>query len=302
MTLSCHCLILLLAVALLLPVPAAFAAETGAETKPPEQEKRYRWTVAAGGAVVGIDSSYKHTDKETGHSFFIDPEGQLNLSEREYVPSAYVLALIKGRHYLSAGYTRFRRTSGEQRLDESLDIGDITEADGSSLTPFEDQILELRRVVTAFETKRILPSANIYEATRHIRGAAGACSNRPQFDTVFRGPVRIDGNLQFFRRTGIDFDTGHTINGFQLGFYRVHYELAVLFDASRCSRQFLDKKPAQCLVSATATTQIDNRWIRVSGHRGWAVKPPDDFHQGGLHVRSQRELHVYPGSAIECVG
>ena len=116
MTLSCHCLILLLAVALLLPVPAAFAAETGAETKPPEQEKRYRWTVAAGGAVVQIDSSYKYTDKETGHSFFIDPEGQLNLSEREYVPSAYVLALIKGRHYLSAGYTRFRRTSGEQRL------------------------------------------------------------------------------------------------------------------------------------------------------------------------------------------
>ena len=123
-------LILALGTALLLPSPVAFAEET--EAIPPEQEKRYRWTVAAGGAVVQIDSSYKYTDKETGHSFFIDPEGQLNLSEREYVPSAYVLALIKGRHYLLAGYTRFRRTSGEQRLDESLDIGDITfEADAS---------------------------------------------------------------------------------------------------------------------------------------------------------------------------
>jgi hypothetical protein len=119
-----------LAAALLLPGTAALAAETG--TDPPEQEKRYRWRVVAGGAAVQIDSSYKFTDKEIGLSFFIDPEGQLNLSEREYVPSVYLLALLGGRHYISAGYTRFRRTSGEQTLDESLDIGDITiEADAS---------------------------------------------------------------------------------------------------------------------------------------------------------------------------
>jgi len=133
MTLSCRCLMLLLAVALLLPVPVAFAAETDTEAAPPEQEKRYRWGVAAGGAAVRFESSYKQTDKETGLSFFIDPEGQLNLSEREYVPAVYLLALVKGRHYITAGYTRFRRTSGEQRLDESIDIGDITIEVGASV-------------------------------------------------------------------------------------------------------------------------------------------------------------------------
>jgi hypothetical protein len=86
----------------------------------------------AGAALVEIDSSYKYTDKESGLSFFLDPEGQLDLSQREYVPTVYFLTQIKRRHYISAGYTRFRRTSGEKTLDESLDIGDIIiEADAT---------------------------------------------------------------------------------------------------------------------------------------------------------------------------
>jgi hypothetical protein len=118
-------LTIILAASLALPGPAAFAAETGTETNPPEREKRYTWSVTAGGAAVRFDSSYKQTDKDSGLSFFIDPEGNLDLSEKEYVPAVYLLALIKGRHYISAGYTRFHRTSGEKILDEDVDIGDI---------------------------------------------------------------------------------------------------------------------------------------------------------------------------------
>jgi hypothetical protein len=133
MTFSRRCLTLLLAVALLLPGTEVLAAKTGTGTESPEQEKRYRWSVSAGGAAVQIDSSYKVTDKESGFSLFIDPEGQLNLSEREYVPSVYLLARLGGRHFISAGYTRFRRTSGEWLLDESLDLDDITLEAGTSL-------------------------------------------------------------------------------------------------------------------------------------------------------------------------
>ncbi len=93
------------------------------------QTRNSQWVIAVGGSSVLFDSSFKYLDKETGNGFFFDPEGQLDLPERQDVPMLSMLVALKDRHFLSIGATRFRRESTPLAV-EDLDLGDLGIASG----------------------------------------------------------------------------------------------------------------------------------------------------------------------------
>ena len=93
------------------------------------QTRSSQWVIAVGGSSVLFDSSFKYLDKETGNGFFLDPEGQLGLPERQEVPTLTMLVTLKDRHFLSIGATRFRRESTLLVVDD-LDFGSLGIASG----------------------------------------------------------------------------------------------------------------------------------------------------------------------------
>jgi hypothetical protein len=88
------------------------------------QTRSSQWVIAVGGSSVLFDSSFKYLDKETGNGFFIDPEGQLDLPQRQEVPMLTMLVAFKDRHFLSIGATRFRREATLLAV-EDLDLGSL---------------------------------------------------------------------------------------------------------------------------------------------------------------------------------
>jgi hypothetical protein len=93
------------------------------------QTRSSQWVIAVGGSSVLFDSSFKYLNKETGNGFFFDPEGQLDLPERQDVPMLSMLVALKDRHFLSISATRFRRESTPLAV-EDLDLGDLGIASG----------------------------------------------------------------------------------------------------------------------------------------------------------------------------
>lgn len=88
------------------------------------QTRSSQWVIAIGGSSVFFDSSFKYLDKETGNGVFFDPEGQLDLPERQNVPMLSMLVALKDRHFLFVSATKFRRESTPLAV-EDLDLGDL---------------------------------------------------------------------------------------------------------------------------------------------------------------------------------
>ena len=80
--------------------------------------------IAVGGSSVRFDSSFKYLDKETGHSIFLDPEGHLDLPERQDVPMLSMLVAFNDRHFLSVGATSFSRDSDLLSIEDA-DFGNL---------------------------------------------------------------------------------------------------------------------------------------------------------------------------------
>jgi len=110
---------------------AAASAEEPTETILQSRSKQF--VIAVGGSSVLFDSSFKFLNKETGNGFFLDPEGQLDLPERQEVPMLTMLVTLGDRHFLSIGATKFRRDSalldventglgGLEVIDASVDV------------------------------------------------------------------------------------------------------------------------------------------------------------------------------------
>ena len=56
------------------------------------------FAIGIGAAVVRIDTKFKVTDKQSGDSVFLDPEGNLDLPEISHVTIFYVAYI--GMHFL----------------------------------------------------------------------------------------------------------------------------------------------------------------------------------------------------------
>ena len=94
------------------------------------QSRTKQFVIVAGGSSVLFDSSFRFLNKETGNSIFLDPEGQLDLPQRQNVPTLTMLVALKDRHFLSIGATQFRRES-EPLLVEDVHLGDLEIIDAS---------------------------------------------------------------------------------------------------------------------------------------------------------------------------
>lgn len=111
----------------LLASAAAASDEDPTETLLQTRSKQI--VIVVGGSSVLFDSSFKYLDNETGNGFFVDPEGQLGLPERQDVPALTMLVALKDRHFLSIGATKFRRES-TLLVVEDLDLGSFGIASG----------------------------------------------------------------------------------------------------------------------------------------------------------------------------
>jgi len=106
------------------------AASDEAPTQSIMKTRSKQFVIAVGGSSVLFDSSFKYLDKETGNGFFLDPEGHLDLPERQDVPMLSMLVAFNDRHFLSVGATRFERDSALLSVEDT-DLGSLEVIDAS---------------------------------------------------------------------------------------------------------------------------------------------------------------------------
>lgn len=79
--------------------------------------------IGAGFGIVKFDSKFKFTNKETGNSVFVDPEGTLDLPEISNVNTFYAAYSFNKRH--SIGFAHFRIDRESTFIDASLNFEDL---------------------------------------------------------------------------------------------------------------------------------------------------------------------------------
>lgn len=86
--------------------------------------------IGGGVGLVKFDTKFKFTNKESGHSIFIDPEGTLDLPEFSNVNTFYAAYSFSKKH--SIGFAHFRINRETTFLDEDLNLGDLINLKGSA--------------------------------------------------------------------------------------------------------------------------------------------------------------------------
>ena len=134
-----------------------------AESDPGEIElyDSERFALGIGAAVVKFDSKIKFTDKQSGDSMFLDPEGNLDLPELSHVTTIYGAYSFNHKHSIGFSYFQINRESTLIDFDKNFDnvriIGKATIADKTSF-------YRLDYAYTLFNTatSKIMLDAGIY--------------------------------------------------------------------------------------------------------------------------------------------
>ena len=90
-----------------------------AEEAPALSEKRF--AIGIGAAYVRFDSKYKFTNKDTGGSVFLDPEGNLGLPVKSNVRTIYGGYRFWKKHYFKFSHFGIDRESTVLSIDKNLD-------------------------------------------------------------------------------------------------------------------------------------------------------------------------------------
>lgn len=99
--------------------------------------KDNRFALGIGAAIVKFDTKIKFTDKTTGSSIFLDPEGNLDLPETSSVTTFYGAWNINLKHSLGFSFFNVNRESEIFNFDETLeDVRIVGEAKISDTTNF----------------------------------------------------------------------------------------------------------------------------------------------------------------------
>lgn len=113
-----HGVFVLLSCALLLVLPgSAFAGDK-------DKKATSRFALGAGPSLVRFDTKLKFTDKTTGDSFFLDPEGNLNLPALDSVTTLFFLYRIADKHFI--GFSHFGVHRESVLFDRDFVSGDLT--------------------------------------------------------------------------------------------------------------------------------------------------------------------------------
>jgi hypothetical protein len=109
---------------------------TYAELDKLELYKGHKFALGAGAAVVKFDTKMKFTDKESGNSVFLDPEGNLDLPEVSHVTTIYGAFNFNQKHSVGFSFFGIYRESSILSFDKTFEdvrvAGDATLSDSTN--------------------------------------------------------------------------------------------------------------------------------------------------------------------------
>jgi len=119
------------------------------------------FAIGIGAAVVKFDTKMKFTDKQSGDSVFLDPEGNLNLPELSHVMTFYGAYSFNPRHSIGLSYFKINRETTLIDFDKNFDsvriAGNATIADKTSFYR-----LDYAYTIFNTATSKIMFDAGIY--------------------------------------------------------------------------------------------------------------------------------------------
>jgi len=93
----------------------------------------YKFALGVGAAIVKFDTKMKFTDKQSGNSVFLDPEGNLDLPETSHVTTIYGLYNFNQTHSVGFSFFSINRESSVFSFDKTFEdirvVGDATMTD-----------------------------------------------------------------------------------------------------------------------------------------------------------------------------
>ena len=93
----------------------------------------YKFALGVGAAIVKFDTKMKFTDKQSGNSVFLDPEGNLDLPETSRVTTIYGRYNFNQKHSIGFSFFGVNRESSVFSFDKTFEdirvVGDATMSD-----------------------------------------------------------------------------------------------------------------------------------------------------------------------------
>jgi len=93
----------------------------------------YKFALGVGAAIVKFDTKMKFTDKQSGNSVFLDPEGNLDLPETSHVTTIYGRYNFNQKHSVGFSFFNVNRESSIFSFDKTFEdirvVGDATMTD-----------------------------------------------------------------------------------------------------------------------------------------------------------------------------
>ena len=118
---------------LLLFVATITVSPAYAELDKLELYSDYKFALGVGAAIVKFDTKMKFTDKESGNSVFLDPEGNLDLPETSYVTTIYGAYNFNQNHNIGFSFFSVNRESSVFSFDKTFEdiriVGNATMTD-----------------------------------------------------------------------------------------------------------------------------------------------------------------------------
>jgi hypothetical protein len=118
---------------LLLFVATITVSPAYAELNKFEIYRDYKFGLGVGAAIVKFDTKMKFTDKQSGNSVFLDPEGNLDLPETSHVTTIYGAYNFNQNHSIGFSFFSVNRESSVFSFDKTFEdirvVGDATMTD-----------------------------------------------------------------------------------------------------------------------------------------------------------------------------
>ena len=117
---------------ILLFVAAITVSPAYAELDKLELYGGYKFALGVGAAIVKFDTKMKFTDKQSGNSVFLDPEGNLYLTETSHVTTIYGRYNFNQKHSVGFSFFSVNRESSVFSFDKTFE--DIRVVGGATMT------------------------------------------------------------------------------------------------------------------------------------------------------------------------
>ena len=136
--------------------------------------------IGVGMAAVRFDTKIRFTDKQTGNSIFLDPEGNLDLPEIARVNTFYAAYRLGKKHTIGAAYFAVKREN--TFFSESINLEDVIILNGQATLSDETKFYFLDYRYTFFRDYR-----------SSVAGVLGIAGVDLKYTLNASGQIEIDG-------------------------------------------------------------------------------------------------------------